>query len=173
MKIEEATRVIASSLESGGRLFVCGNGGSFSQAQHFTGELVGRFKKERKGLAAYALGSNGAVLTALSNDYNFENALARELEALGKAGDVLVALSTSGQSKNILAAVQKAKELGIKTIGLSGKAGELKNLVGLSLEVDSADTPRIQEEHLAMIHDISARVEDLIFFHGKASRNNK
>ena len=173
MKLDEAVRVIASSLENGGRLFVCGNGGSFSQAQHFAGELVGRFKKERKGLAAYALGSNAAVLTALANDYDFESALARELEALGRTGDVLVALSTSGQSKNILAAVRKAKELGIKTIGFSGKAGELKNLVELALASDSTDTPRIQEEHLAMIHDISGRVEDLIFFNGKTPGNNK
>ena len=161
-KIIECSRIISDAIKNGGKLLICGNGGSFSQAQHFAAELVGRYKKERRGLPAIALGSNGAALTAIANDYDYESVFAREVEALGKSGDILVGLSTSGNSKNVLAAVKKAKEIGLVTIGLSGKGGALKDLVDFAIAVDSEDTPRIQEEHLCMIHEISEKIENSI-----------
>lgn len=161
-EIENAVDFICASMRSGGKLLTCGNGGSAEQAQHFAGEFVGRYKKERPAMAAIALASHTPYLTAWSNDYEFHTAFARELEAIGKSGDVLVAISTSGNSKNVLGAVKAAKKIGIKTIGLSGQGGALKDSVDLALVVPSANTARIQEAHLTIIHIISELVEDLM-----------
>lgn len=155
-----ASDTIAGSLQRGGTLFICGNGGSAEQAAHFAGEMVGRFKKERKGIRAVALGMTTAVLTAWSNDYSYEDAFARELEALGKKGDVLVGLSTSGNSKNVIRAVEKAKEMGMQTVGLLGEGGNLLRLVDRAISVPSRDTARIQEVHLFVIHMLSETLED-------------
>lgn len=155
-----ASDTIAGSLQGGGTLFICGNGGSAEQAAHFAGEMVGRFKKERKGIRAVALGMTTAVLTAWSNDYRYEDAFARELETLGKKGDVLVGLSTSGNSKNIISAVHMAQSRGIKTIGLLGEGGALASLVDVPVRVSSKDTARIQEVHLFVIHMLSETLEN-------------
>ena len=159
-KIAEASGSITESMKNGGKLLICGNGGSFSQAQHFAAELVGRYKKERRGLPAIALGSNPAALTAIANDYSYEVVFVREVEALVKRGDILLCLSTSGNSKNVLLATEKAKELGAKTIDMSGMKGKLKDIVDLAICVDSEETAIIQEEHLRIIHEISEKVEN-------------
>ena len=160
--IKGAVELICGSMRSGGKLLVCGNGGSAEQAQHFVGEFVGRYKKHRAPMAALALASHTPFLTAWSNDYEFHTAFARELEAIGKPEDVLVAISTSGNSRNVLEAVRAAKKIGIKTIGLCGQGGPLKDSVDLALAVPSSDTARIQETHLTIIHIISELVEDLM-----------
>ena len=160
-EIKAAVQSIAQSLGNGGKLLVCGNGGSAEQAQHFVGEFVGKYKKNRAPMAALALASHTPFLTAWSNDYEFHTAFARELEAIGNPEDVLVAISTSGNSKNVLAAVSAAKKLGIKTIGFCGQGGALQDSVDLALRVASRDTARIQETHLTIIHIISELVEDL------------
>lgn len=158
-KLDQVSEIIANSIKNGGKLLVCGNGGSFSQAQHFAGELVGRYKKERRGLPAIALGSNLAALTAIANDYNYESVFSREVEAYGKPGDVLVALSTSGNSKNILEAVKKAKEMGMETVGLTGAGGALSSAVNYIFNIEEKETSRIQEAHLKIIHDLSEKIE--------------
>lgn len=143
-------------------LFVCGNGGSASQALHCAGEFVGRLRKERErdGLPAMALGANPAAVTAIANDYGYEEVFARELDALGKKGDVLLALSTSGNSKNILRAIAAAKKKGIATIGLFGAGGKAESRVDIALSVPSRDTQEIQEAHLAIIHLLAALAEE-------------
>ena len=162
-QIQKAVELIYDCYQSGNKVFVCGNGGSAEQAQHMVAELVGRFKLKRTGLPAIALTTNTPLLTAWANDYNFETVFARELEALGKKGDMLIAISTSGNSENVIQAVKTAKKLKIKSIGLLGKGGKLKNLVSLPITVPSRETPRIQEVHLLIIHIICEIIEDLIF----------
>lgn len=159
----EAYGILARTLREGGTVFVCGNGGSAEQAAHFAGELVGRFKKERKGIRAVALGMTTAVLTAWSNDYAYETAFARELETFGRKGDALVALSTSGNSKNVIEAVKKAKEIGMHTVGFFGEGGALAGIVDIALAVPSRDTARIQEIHLLMIHILSEAIENTLY----------
>ena len=161
-EIQGAVGLICASLRSGGKLLICGNGGSAEQAQHFAGEFVGKYKKHRAPMPALALASHTPYLTAWSNDYEFHTAFARELEAIGKPEDILVAISTSGNSKNVLEAVRAAKKIGMETIGLCGRDGALKDSVDLALMVASNDTARIQEAHLTIIHIISELVEDLI-----------
>lgn len=163
VSLERVARILCEALRGGHTIFFCGNGGSAEQAQHFVGELVGRYKRERPGLAALALGTNTPLLTAWANDYDFESVFARELEALGHRGDVLVGLSTSGNSRNVVRAVERAKQMGITTIGMLGEGGALQTLVDIPLAVASRDTPRIQETHLLLIHTISHIVEALMF----------
>lgn len=172
-EIKKAVELIHGSMLAGGKLLVCGNGGSAEQAQHFAGEFVGRYKKNRPAMPAIALASHTPYLTAWSNDYEFRTVFARELEAIGKPEDVLVAISTSGNSRNILEAVSAAKKIGIKTIGLSGQSGALNDSVDLALAVSSVDTARIQETHLMIIHIISELVEDLMHpSHDDKNREN-
>lgn len=168
-KVLEVVKLLTSALGAGNKIFICGNGGSAGEAQHFAAELVGRFKKERRALPAIALGSNVPALTAISNDYDFTLAFARELEALGRKGDLLLAFSTSGNSRNVLGAVRAAEKLGMKTIGFSGLGGKLKHAVDVAISVPSRSTPRIQEVHLVLIHIISELVEDLLFKNAKSS----
>ncbi|PIR69643.1 MAG: phosphoheptose isomerase [Candidatus Niyogibacteria bacterium CG10_big_fil_rev_8_21_14_0_10_46_36] len=150
------------SLKNGGTIFVCGNGGSAEQAGHFAGELVGRFKKERKGIRAVALGMAVATLTAWSNDYDYEGAFSRELETLGRSGDVLVGLSTSGNSKNVIHAVAKAKDIGMQTVGFLGKGGALASMVDVAVRIPAEETARVQEAHLFIIHMLSEAIEDAL-----------
>jgi D-sedoheptulose 7-phosphate isomerase len=162
-QIANASAIIIESIKNGNAVYICGNGGSMAEAEHFAGEMVGRYKKERKGLPFTALGTDHAVMTAWANDHDYESVFARELEAKGKRGDVLVVLSTSGNSKNCIDAVKKAKEIGIKTVGLLGEGGELQTLVDVAISVLSSDTPRIQEVHLLIIHIISEIIEEAFF----------
>ncbi len=162
-KLEKAITIIVSSIRGGGKILICGNGGSAADAQHFAGEIIGRFKLKRQALPAIALTTNSSVLTAVANDYDFANIFSRQIEGLGQKHDILVVISTSGNSQNIIQAIKQAKKMGIYSIGLLGKAGgEAKKIVNLALIVNSFDTPRIQECHLTIYHVICEEMEKRI-----------
>lgn len=159
--IADATRLIVASMLNGGKLIVFGNGGSAADAQHLAAELVGRYRQDRKAIAAIALTTDSSALTSISNDYGFETIFSRQLEAIGKPGDVVLAISTSGNSPNVIRAVTLAKKLGIASIGLTGRTGgKLRTSVDVCLSVPSESTPRIQEAHSLIIHIISGIVEN-------------
>ncbi|MBS1766556.1 MAG: D-sedoheptulose 7-phosphate isomerase [Acidobacteria bacterium] len=144
---------MAERLRRGGRILVAGNGGSAADAQHLAAELSGRYLKERKALAGIALTTDTSALTAIGNDYGFEVIFSRQVEALGRPGDLFIGISTSGNSPNIVKAVESAKELGLKTLGLLGRdGGKLKGLVDDALVVPSSVTARIQEVHQMVYH---------------------
>ena len=151
-----------STLRGGGKIMLCGNGGSSCDAAHAAGELVGWFEhRDRPGYAAMALGHQVPALTAIGNDAGFEHVFRREVEAVGKSGDLLVGITTSGGSKNVLLAMQQAKEMGIATALLSGeKRGACVELADVAVQVPSANTARIQECHLVCVHIVCAAVED-------------
>jgi D-sedoheptulose 7-phosphate isomerase len=158
--IDQAFQLIQASLSAGGKILICGNGGSASDAQHFAAELVGRFETTRPGLAALSLNTDTSNLTAIANDFGFEHVFSRQVEAIGKAEDCLVALSTSGNSKNVLQAVASANAMGMKTIGLLGNnGGQLLQSCHHSVVVPSASTARIQECHILIIHILCALVD--------------
>ena len=162
-QIQRASETMARSLKSGGKLLLCGNGGSASDALHFAGEIVGRFQRERPSWPAIALGAGLASLTALSNDYGYEDALAREATAYGRPGDVLTGISASGQSPNIIRAVMAAKSAGCYTVGLLGRdGGKISALVDCPIVVPSDVTARIQESHIAIIHIMCELVENIM-----------
>jgi D-sedoheptulose 7-phosphate isomerase len=159
-KIDNAIVIIANALKLNKPILICGNGGSASDALHITGELVGRFLKERKALNVICLNSNVSVLTAWSNDYNFETVFSRQVQAHGVEGAILIGLSTSGNSKNILEAFSEANKIGMKCIALTGDGGgKLAPKTDLLIDVPSSSTPRIQELHLAVYHFICQQVE--------------
>jgi D-sedoheptulose 7-phosphate isomerase len=144
---------LVKCLMSGGRVLICGNGGSAADAQHFAAELSGRFVTERRPLAAIALTTDTSALTAIGNDYGFERIFERQVEALGHPGDILVGISTSGNSPNVVHAVQTARSLGLRTLGLLGKdGGQLKSMMDDCLIVPNDVTARIQELHIMIIH---------------------
>jgi len=156
---QEADHIVAQAadmaerLKRGCRILVCGNGGSAADAQHFAAELSGRYVKERRALAGIALTVDTSALTAIGNDYGFDRVFSRQVEALGRPGDLLVGISTSGNSPNIILAVEAARGLGMRTLGLLGRdGGKLKDLVDDALVVPSAVTARIQEIHLMTYH---------------------
>ncbi len=158
--IAEIARTIAGALRTGGKVLAFGNGGSAADAQHFVGELVGRYYLERRALPAVALTANTASITAIANDYGFDRVFERQVEALGRPGDVAVGISTSGRSPNVLAALRKARELGLSSVALTGEdAGALEAETDACLSVPSSDTPRIQEAHITAIHIICEWVE--------------
>lgn len=159
--IEKAAKAVIDSLKGGGKLLVFGNGGSAADSQHIAAELVGRFKKERKALAAIALTANTSILTAIANDYGYDVVFSRQIEALARRGDVCLGISTSGNSENVIAALAKAKEIGCRTIGLVGSdGGKMKNECNIVIAVNSKDTPRVQECHILIGHIICELVED-------------
>ena len=159
--VAEAARVAAQAVGAGKKLLLCGNGGSAADAQHIAAELVGRFELERNGLPAIALTTDTSILTAVGNDYGFENVFARQVRALADEGDVLVLISTSGNSPNIVRAAESAQELGIKTIGLLGKdGGRLADLVDVALIVPSENVARIQETHITIGHIICELIDN-------------
>ena len=162
LNLVKVAKVINRNLNSKNTIFSCGNGGSASQASHFTTELIVRFKKkyERKPYNSVCLGSDMSMLTAVGNDYGFEYIFSRELEGLGKKNDCVIFFSTSGNSKNLIKAVDKAKSLGIKTISITGNnGGKLKKKTHLNINIDSKDTARIQECHLYIIHTLIELIE--------------
>lgn len=160
----EFVQLCSAALRRGNKLLFAGNGGSAADAQHLAAELVVRFKRDRPGLPALALTVDSSVLTAIGNDYGFEQLFARQVQALGQAGDVLIALSTSGNSVNILAAVPAAKAVGIQVVGMTGaKGGLLMELADLCLCMPSDDTPRIQESHTLLGHILCDILEQNIF----------
>jgi D-sedoheptulose 7-phosphate isomerase len=158
--IVQAASMVAASLNAGGKILFCGNGGSAADSQHLAAEFVGRFIQERRALAALALTVNTSVLTAVGNDYGFEQVFSRQIQALGCRGDVAVGISTSGQSPNVIAAMREARRLGIKTIALSGKdGGALAKCVDIPIVVSATNTARIQECHLTIGHLICELAE--------------
>ena len=158
--VRTAADLISETFAAGRKLLVFGNGGSSADAQHFTAELVGRFVAERRALPAIALTTNQAVLTAWSNDHSFDDVFARQIEALGSKGDVAFGISTSGTSANVLKALERARERGLKTIGLTGgRGGQLAGLCDVLLAVPLTGTARIQEVHLVTYHAICAALE--------------
>jgi D-sedoheptulose 7-phosphate isomerase len=160
-KIRKTAELIKSTLKRGGKIFVFGNGGSAADSQHFAAELVGRFQKERKGLAACSLTTDTSILTSLANDYSFNLIFKRQLEALATSRDIAIGLSTSGNSKNVLAGIRQAKAMGLKTIGFTGQpSGKLGGLVDIVLNAPSKVTARIQEIHGLLIHIICEIVEE-------------
>lgn len=155
-----AVDVVAEALGQDLPLLVCGNGGSAADAMHITGELVGRFLKERRGLNAICLAANPAVLTAWANDYDYDTVFSRQVEAYGRPGGVLLALSTSGNSENVVRALEAARAGGLATIGLSGAGGgRMAAYCDVLLDVPSRHTPEIQQVHLALYHHLCEAVE--------------
>lgn len=162
--LQQAVLLCCKVLDNGGKLMFAGNGGSAADAQHWAGELVGRFYYERPGLAAMALTTDASILTAVGNDYGYDHVFARQIEALGKAGDVFIAISTSGNSPNILRAAETARECGINLIGLTGQGGgKLAGLCDICFRVPSNETPRIQEGHEFIGHVLCALIEARMF----------
>jgi len=158
--MEGAVDRIVAALGAGRPLLVCGNGGSAADAQHITGELVGRFLKERRGLKAICLSSNAAVLTAWANDYSYESVFARQVEAYAEKGGVLLGLSTSGNSPNVIAAFEAARRLGMSTVALTGEGGgRLAGLSDVLLAVPSRHTPLIQQAHICLYHYLCEEIE--------------
>jgi D-sedoheptulose 7-phosphate isomerase len=159
-RVDSAVDAITSALAAGNRLLVCGNGGSASDAMHITGELVGRFLKERKAYDCLCLSSNPAVLTAWGNDYSFDTIFSRQVEAYGNTGSVILGLSTSGNSKNIIEAFKVAHDLGMRTIALTGEGGgKLAEVTDILIDVPSKSTPMIQQVHICLYHYICENVE--------------
>jgi D-sedoheptulose 7-phosphate isomerase len=158
--VEGVVAAAVAALGRGKPLLVCGNGGSASDAMHITGELVGRFLKERRALKAICLADNPSVLTAWSNDYSFDGVFARQVEAYGEAEGILMGLSTSGNSKNVVAAFETARRMNLTTVALTGEGGgRLAPLSDHLLAVPSRSTPLIQQVHICLYHYICERIE--------------
>lgn len=159
-RMEAAVEAITGALAANRALLVCGNGGSAADAQHITGELVGRFLRERRGLKAICLSSNPAVLTAWANDYSYETIFSRQVEAYGEPGGVLLGLSTSGNSPNVVAAFETARRMGLTTVALTGEGGgRLASVSDILLAAPSRSTPLIQQAHLCLYHYLCLAVE--------------
>ena len=156
--------ILVESFKAGHSLYLMGNGGSAADAQHISGELVGRFKKNRKPLPALALTTDTSVLTAIANDFGYDHCFERQVDAFVKDGDVVIGLSTSGNSTSIISASQVAKKKGAKTIAFTGKGGgEIKDQVDVCLEIPSTDTARIQECHITIGHILCSIIEKELF----------
>jgi D-sedoheptulose 7-phosphate isomerase len=164
-EVGRAAEMIAACFRANGRLLLCGNGGSSTDAQHIAGEFVNQFaRKGRRALAALALTTDGGVLTSIANDTGFANIFARQVEAFGRSGDALVAITTSGTSQNIVVACEQARKQGMRIIGLLGRGGgRVAPLCDLALVVPSRDTQRIQETHNLLGHILCELVEQLLF----------
>lgn len=153
--------LVVAALRSGGKVLLCGNGGSAADSQHFAAELVGRFLKERRGLAAVALTTDTSALTSIGNDYGYDRVFERQVEALGRPGDLLVAISTSGSSANVLKAAVKARAAGMKVAGLFGaRRGTIAEHCDAAFFAPSQETPRVQELHGLAVHVICAVAEE-------------
>jgi D-sedoheptulose 7-phosphate isomerase len=162
--IEAAANKIISCYKAGGKLLLCGNGGSAADAQHIAAEFSGRFYFDRPSLAAEAIHVNTSYLTSVANDYSFDEIYARYISGAGKSGDVLIAISTSGNSENIIRAITTARKYGMFTIALTGATGgKIKDISDLLINVPSTDTPRIQETHILIGHIICEIVEREMF----------
>lgn len=153
--------VVINSLEKGGKILICGNGGSAADAQHIAAELTGKIYKDRKPLSAHALHVNGSYVTAVSNDYDFSDIYSRMTQAMGRKGDVLLAISTSGNSTNILKALETARSMEMVTIGFTGQnGGKMAPFCDYVVNVPSNDTARIQESHITLGHILCEAVEN-------------
>ncbi len=158
--IEKAAEIICDAIGAGGKLMICGNGGSAADAQHMAAELVGRFERERRGIPAMALSVDTSALTSIANDYSFDEVFSRQVEAIGRSGDVLLGISTSGNSPDVIRAFEKAGDMGIRTIAMTGaSAGRSEGAAELKIRVPSSRTCRVQEVHAVIIHVICGIVE--------------
>ena len=153
-------------LRAGGKVMACGNGGSAADAQHFAAELIGRFERERQELAAIALTTDTSILTAVGNDYSYDEIFSKQVRGLGKKGDILIGISTSGNSKNVVKAIEAAKKMGIKIIALTGNGGgkiaSLLDADDIHLCAPSTRTARIQETHLVLLHALCDGIDHLL-----------
>jgi D-sedoheptulose 7-phosphate isomerase len=162
--IERAAQAMVACLKKKGKVVAFGNGGSAADAQHLTAELSGRFERDRRGLPAVALTTNTSALTAIANDYDYNQVFSRQIDGLIQKGDVVVAISTSGNSANVIEGAKMAKKQGAVVIGWTGQdGGKLKRVADICLRVPSQRTARIQEGHLALLHTICSLVEDALF----------
>ncbi len=161
--IQAIIKTMVGAFQSGNQVLLCGNGGSAADAQHIASELSGKFYKDRPALHAEALHVNSSYLTAVANDYGYAHVFSRALEAKGKKGDILIAISTSGNSENVLKAAQKAKELEMIVISMTGAHNAMAEYADYRLEIPSTDTPRIQESHLLIGHILAEQVEKILF----------
>jgi len=157
---------MTNCLRAGGKVMACGNGGSAADAQHFAAELIGRFERERQELAAIALTTDTSILTAVGNDYSYDEIFAKQVRGLGKKDDILIAISTSGNSKNVVRAIEAAKKMGIQIIALTGNGGgkiaSLLDVNDIHLCAPSTRTARIQETHLVLLHALCDGVDHLL-----------
>jgi len=169
-EIAKAARLMAESLLNDGKLLSCGNGGSAADAQHFSGELLGRFERERPGLPAVALTTDSSTITAIANDYQYADIFAKQVSALGQSGDVLLAFSTSGNSENVLRAIATAHSRGLKVVALTGRDGgaiaQSLNPEDIEVRVPADRTCRIQEVHLLVIHCLCDLIDTAILGSG-------
>jgi len=167
-EIENIVDAIVQAFKNGHRIYFCGNGGSAADAQHLAAEFSGRFYKNRVALPAEALHTNTSYLTAVANDYGYDQVYSRLVEGIALKGDVLIGLSTSGNSANIIEAFKTAREKGVITVGFTGhQGGAMKAMSDYLINVPSGDTPRIQESHIMIGHIICELVEELVFAGGK------
>ena len=158
--LEAIARAMTAALRAGGKILWCGNGGSAGDSQHLAAEMVCRFRRERRGLASIALTTDTSILTAVANDYGYEKVFSRQIEALGVPGDLVVGISTSGNSPNVLAALQKARMLGLVSVGFTGASGgKMAPLADHLFAVASKDTARIQEAHILAGHMLCDWIE--------------
>lgn len=162
-KIEQLALLIVSSLKKGGKIMFIGNGGSAADSQHMAAEYVSRFAFDRKGLPGIALTTDTSILTAIGNDYSFDNVFSRQLNTLGNEGDILIAYSTSGRSLNIVKAINEAKSMGIYSVLFTGLEGSALSNADLTIASPSSSTPHIQEGHLILGHLLCYLVEKLYF----------
>ncbi len=162
--VDRVADLCIEALKSDRKILFAGNGGSAADCQHLAGELVSRFAYDRPGLPAFALTTDTSVLTAIGNDYGYERAFARQVQAVATAGDVLIAISTSGRSPNVLAALREAREKGVRTVGFTGAGGEaMAPLCDLLVRIPATETPKIQEGHIAVGHIVCGLIERALF----------
>lgn len=167
--VAAAVQACADTLRTGGKILLCGNGGSAADTQHIAAELVGRFVGERRALAAIALTTDSSALTAIANDYGYDHVFARQVAGLGRPGDLLVGISTSGTSPNVLAAMREARTMGLRTVALAGKdGGPLAVEADHAIVVPSTVTARIQEAHILIGHALCAGIERALGLEGGA-----
>ena len=160
-RIVQVAEVLAAALRSGRKILLFGNGGSAADAQHIAAELVGRFAKPRRGYPALSLAVDPSVMTAISNDFGYDQTFARQVEALGQSGDVAVGISTSGNSPNVLAGIRQAKRQGLRTVALTGgNGGALAGEAEVAVVVPSTSTPRIQEAHITIGHTVCELLDE-------------
>ena len=165
--IATAVERITTAFKAGNKILSCGNGGSAADAQHFSAELVCRFERERPGLPAVALTTDTSALTAISNDYHYDEVFAKQVNALGQAGDILLAISTSGNSANVIRAIEAAHEKGLTVVALTGRdGGNIASLLqdnDVEIRVPANSTARIQEVHLLIIHCLCHQIDEVLF----------
>jgi len=161
--IIQAAEMLATCLSQGCKVLIFGNGGSAADAQHLAAEFVNRFQIERPPLAAVALTTDTSLLTSIGNDYHFDKIFSKQIEALGRPGDIAWGISTSGNSANVIQAIKAARKLGLKTIGMTGRAGELAGCVDLVFAVASDTTARIQESHITVGHILCDLVDRKLY----------